>query len=183
MRSARSATVGNTQKSVAASAGARRLDIIFPLAVPHFSARYSVTDAKPVAKRIDELEREAADVEDISPLAIRGAFERLAALARRLADRAEAAERERDEARERMKTAKEVVEGLLHQFAYDATGPALWTGGLSALEDGFTFMEWDDPYPIPGLACDEPGCIKRRTCGWPSPAGYRHTCGDHMAPL
>ncbi len=27
--------------------------------------------------------------------------------------------------------------------------------------------------------CDEPGCIKDVSCGWPSPAGYRHTCGTH----
>ena len=29
------------------------------------------------------------------------------------------------------------------------------------------------------LVCDEPGCDKDVTCGWPSLAGYRHTCGTH----
>lgn len=33
-------------------------------------------------------------------------------------------------------------------------------------------------------ACDEPGCTKRATCGWPEKgwpdAPYRRTCGDHM---
>lgn len=27
--------------------------------------------------------------------------------------------------------------------------------------------------------CDAPDCMKRQTCGWPSPDGYRMTCGDH----
>lgn len=29
------------------------------------------------------------------------------------------------------------------------------------------------------MTCDEPGCSKDVSCGWPSPAGYRHTCGTH----
>ncbi len=28
--------------------------------------------------------------------------------------------------------------------------------------------------------CDEPGCNEEATCGWPSPSGYRTTCGEHM---
>ena len=28
--------------------------------------------------------------------------------------------------------------------------------------------------------CDEPGCIREATCGFPTPNGYRRTCGDHM---
>lgn len=35
---------------------------------------------------------------------------------------------------------------------------------------------YDDIGPI----CDTPGCIRSAGCGWPSPWGYRHTCGDHM---
>lgn len=27
--------------------------------------------------------------------------------------------------------------------------------------------------------CDEPGCFKQVSCGWPSENGYRSTCGDH----
>jgi hypothetical protein len=27
--------------------------------------------------------------------------------------------------------------------------------------------------------CDEPGCDAEATCGWPSPDGYRRTCGRH----
>ena len=28
--------------------------------------------------------------------------------------------------------------------------------------------------------CDEPGCTAHAHCGWPSDAGYRRTCGNHM---
>lgn len=29
------------------------------------------------------------------------------------------------------------------------------------------------------VACDEPGCWEKVTCGTPTPAGYRSTCGEH----
>lgn len=29
-------------------------------------------------------------------------------------------------------------------------------------------------------ACDEPGCREEATCGTPTPAGYRSTCGKHI---
>lgn len=29
------------------------------------------------------------------------------------------------------------------------------------------------------LACDEPECWKEASCGFSTPAGYRHTCGEH----
>jgi len=29
--------------------------------------------------------------------------------------------------------------------------------------------------------CDEPGCTKTVSCGWPSEIGYRRTCGSHMS--
>ena len=28
-------------------------------------------------------------------------------------------------------------------------------------------------------ACDEPGCTKEASSGWPSDKGYRHTCFEH----
>ncbi len=28
-------------------------------------------------------------------------------------------------------------------------------------------------------ACDEPGCLKSATTGWPSDKGYRYTCYEH----
>ena len=27
--------------------------------------------------------------------------------------------------------------------------------------------------------CDEPGCEREATCGWPVADGYRRTCGEH----
>lgn len=30
------------------------------------------------------------------------------------------------------------------------------------------------------LACDEPDCWRAVSCGTPTPAGYRQTCGEHM---
>lgn len=27
--------------------------------------------------------------------------------------------------------------------------------------------------------CDEPGCMREATCGFPTPTGYRQTCGAH----
>ena len=29
------------------------------------------------------------------------------------------------------------------------------------------------------MACDEPGCNKESSCGFPTPAGYRRTCFNH----
>ena len=33
--------------------------------------------------------------------------------------------------------------------------------------------------------CDEPGCKEESSCGFPTPSGYRRTCGKHyrIAPL
>jgi predicted nucleic acid-binding Zn-ribbon protein len=28
--------------------------------------------------------------------------------------------------------------------------------------------------------CDEPNCNRPASCGFPTPDGYRRTCGDHM---
>jgi len=43
--------------------------------------------------------------------------------------------------------------------------------------------EWCIPrheWPCPTIPrCDEPGCEQEATCGWPSDAGYRRTCGHH----
>jgi hypothetical protein len=29
-------------------------------------------------------------------------------------------------------------------------------------------------------ACDEPGCAREATCGFPDPGGYRRTCVEHV---
>ncbi len=72
------------------------------------------------------------------------------------------------------------LEDMCYQFGgwSDSKG-GLMTDGLSALEYAFGVLDWNEPHPVPGMCCDEPGCKKQRTCGWPSPKGYRHTCSEH----
>lgn len=80
---------------------------------------------------------------------------------------------------------REALESMCCQFAFWRDGCGLWTNGLSALEDAFSALGWSDPYPCPELRCDEPGCGKRGTCGFPAPKtevhpkGYRRTCSEH----
>lgn len=76
----------------------------------------------------------------------------------------------------------DVIEGLLAQHAgwAETDPPGLSADRLSANERAFEALGWDDPHPMPDLACDEPGCLRRADCGWPSDAGYRWTCGGHM---
>jgi hypothetical protein len=74
--------------------------------------------------------------------------------------------------------ALEALENMAWQFAYYNAG-TLTTGGLSALEEAFEVLGWDDPHPAPGRLCDEPDCTNEGTCGWPSPTGYRQTCFGH----
>ncbi len=76
----------------------------------------------------------------------------------------------------------------MRQFAYwTESAGGIWTGGLSTLENAFDVLGWEDPHPLPDRRCDEPGCMKDATCGWPTRpggtglnGGYRRTCGDHM---
>lgn len=83
---------------------------------------------------------------------------------------------------------REALEGMVTQFAYwSESAGGYHTGGLSALEDAFDVLGWDDPHPAPEARCDEPGCMAQATCGWPTRpggtgpnGGYRRTCGPHM---
>ena len=75
---------------------------------------------------------------------------------------------------------KDALESMCYQFGYwnDAKG-GLTTGGLSALEDAFDALGWDDPHLVPEMCCDEPGCKRQANCGTPTATGYRRTCGEH----
>ncbi len=76
--------------------------------------------------------------------------------------------------------AHEALEGMVHQFAHWHGGVGGYTtGGLSALEDAFEALGWEDPHPYPKGRCDEPDCMEQATCGWPTSGGYRRTCGKH----
>ena len=80
----------------------------------------------------------------------------------------------------RAERAEAALADMVRQFAsWSNKAGGYTTGGLSALEDAFEVLGWGDPHPAPAAACDEPGCQRQADCGWPSPAGYRHTCGEH----
>ena len=81
---------------------------------------------------------------------------------------------------------REALEVMVYQFAYDTVKdgqPALMTGGLSALEDAFDVLGWDDPYIIPDpVWCDapvEPRCPLKIHQGTPTLSGYKHYCLEH----
>jgi len=79
------------------------------------------------------------------------------------------------------------LEGMVDQFGYACAKngqPAIGTGGLSALEDAFAALGWDDPYVIPNpVWCDapvEPRCPNRTTSGTSTPDGYKRFCDEHF---
>lgn len=82
---------------------------------------------------------------------------------------------------------REALEDMVYQFGYDCSKngrPAIFTGGLSALEGAFEVLGWDDPYVIPDpVWCDapvEPRCPNRTTSGTPTPNGYKRFCREHF---
>jgi len=82
---------------------------------------------------------------------------------------------------ERCEDILQALEDMVTQFAYwSEKSGGYWTGGLSALEEAFAILGWDDPHPAPGARCDEPGCMEQANCGTPTAKGYRHTCSKHV---
>jgi len=91
-----------------------------------------------------------------------------------------------DESNKRLEAAEDALECMVRQFAYEGSKdgrPAYGTGGLSALEDAFTVLHWDDPQPALDRECQAAGCHKWASCGAPTRNGYRWLCGDHYAAL
>ncbi len=76
---------------------------------------------------------------------------------------------------------REALEDVVLQFAYYSNGH-VHTGGLSALEDAFAVLGWDDPHRMDEMACDEGDCLDLATCGWneKTTGTRRRTCGRHM---
>lgn len=82
-------------------------------------------------------------------------------------------------AADRIEALREALDSMVRQFAYAGNGRRT-TGGLSALEEAFAALGWDDPHPLDKEEmCDEPGCKEPTSCGFPTPNGYRRTCGEH----
>ena len=51
---------------------------------------------------------------------------------------------------------------------------------VEAREDPCPHCVMEHVWPCPTIPrCDEPGCEKETSCGWPSDTGYRRTCGGH----
>ena len=76
------------------------------------------------------------------------------------------------------------LEGMCFQFGYKTmkdNTPCLTTGGLSALEEAFSVLGWQDPCPVPEAKCFL--CNKWATCGTPMPKNYTQNyarlCDEH----
>ena len=92
---------------------------------------------------------------------------------------AELRERSEDVAAAKLTELEECLKSVAYQYGVIVHGQ-LSSGFLSAMEEVFEQLGWDDPCPAPDhMICDEPGCLKAVSSGWPSDKGYRHTCSDH----
>lgn len=76
----------------------------------------------------------------------------------------------------------QVSENLIRQFAYYSNG-AFHTSGLSALEDAFDVLGWDDPHPDKEAQCQIKGCKEQATCGAPTKKGCKRMCHKHYEKL
>lgn len=84
------------------------------------------------------------------------------------------------QANEKIERLRGIVEDLVYQFgSWSAVAGGYWTAGLSALERAFAALGWDDPHIAPDACCDEPGCKKQASWGFPTKDGYRRTCTEH----
>jgi hypothetical protein len=73
---------------------------------------------------------------------------------------------------------REALESMVHQFAHwDDKAGGYTTGGLSALEDAFHVLGWDDPHPYPEGRCHR--CKRQGTIGTPTKDGYKWSCHEH----
>lgn len=79
---------------------------------------------------------------------------------------------------------KEALESMVYQFGYRGVKdgkPCIGTGGLSALEEAFFALGWDDPTFIQedGNTCEIDGCMEEPSCGQPWGKEYLHLCYKH----
>ena len=79
---------------------------------------------------------------------------------------------------------QEALESMVYQFGYRGVKdgkPMIGTGGLSALEEAFEALGWDDPHYLPeeGFTCEIMGCMEADTCGTHWGALYLRLCSKH----
>lgn len=79
---------------------------------------------------------------------------------------------------------KEALEGMVWQFGYRTVHdgkPNINTGGLSALEDAFEVLGWEDPHYLPeeGCTCEVVGCMEPDICGTHWGELYLRLCSKH----
>ena len=82
---------------------------------------------------------------------------------------------------------KLALEAMVGQFGYRGVKhgkPMIWTGGLSALEEAFEALGWEDPHYLPeeGYTCEIEGCMEPDTCGTHWSEGddlYLRICSKH----
>lgn len=85
---------------------------------------------------------------------------------------------------------RDALESMVWQFAYRSTRAGkliLGSGGMSALEQAFEVLGWDDPYEVPdenGVICEWADCRKWASTGIPFRDGpYLRLCGDHYSEV
>ena len=79
---------------------------------------------------------------------------------------------------------KEALEDMVLQYGYRTIKdgqPAIWTGGMSALESAFRALGWDDPHILPedGNSCDIAGCMEEIASGQRWGKLYLRLCHKH----
>lgn len=85
-----------------------------------------------------------------------------------------------------IKQLRDALEDMVFQFGYRGVKnkkPIIWTGGLSALEEAFEVLGWEDPHYLPeeGYTCEVVGCMEAGTCGthWGDSKLYLRLCSKH----
>jgi len=83
-----------------------------------------------------------------------------------------------------MSEIREALESMVEQFAYHGVKnqkPVIHTGGLSALEEAFEVLGWDDPHFIEeeGNTCDVIGCSEQDESGQCWGELYLRLCRKH----
>jgi len=86
-----------------------------------------------------------------------------------------------------MSDLRESLESMVWQYGFRGVRdgkPVIHTGDMSALEEAFEALGWEDPHPVPdvdGLVCDVEGCmepVSDQGYSW-SWTGYWMVCGNH----